>query len=177
MFRNLAFALFPNSKEQSESVSALFAFRKYVQTERSRVGVIVVADGSTPRTGFLLALERPKWVISVDPIMRAEWIDSEKLPSNLCVCKCKIEEVELDELNWREIDSVVIIAVHAHVGFENYLDVVLQRKQKTTIIAIPCCIPLEIAPKQATDWKLNLLSRQQDYSILSPCRTVAVWQN
>ncbi len=168
----LAIKLFPNVKEQSESVAAIMAYKKYLKKYDNTI-VFVVGDGVTPRTGFLFALETNiKHVISIDPIMHDEWVEAEdSLPMNLVAYKCKIEDLNLELFDWNCFDHVVVVAVHAHVSFEMYLDCILQKKPSATVIAIPCCVPLK-----ATHPDLTLIDTYQDYNILSPDRTVRIWQ-
>jgi len=180
VMRDLLIEVFPNTKEQSESVAALLQYRKHSQTAAAhKTGVIVVADGTTPRTGLLFALEEARWVLSVDPLMHSRWVESSSgLPSNLRAFNCKIEDANLEILDWENIENLVIVAVHAHVAFECYLHTLISiKKLNVTIIAIPCCIPLHISEPECLNFKLQLVHNDQDYAILSPCRNVFVWQN
>ncbi len=171
------FVLFPNVKEQTESVAALFAAQKFIKN-LSEYGVIVVGDGNTPRTGYLLSQEA-KWVISVDPIMRNLL---PILPKNLTAYTCKIEDLKKDREQWQSVKKICIIAVHAHVGFESYLTELLHNDDENIffdeicIISIPCCIPLLVTQDQCINYKLTLISQEDDYNIISPCRTVFVWK-
>ncbi len=172
MLCELALSLFPNTKEQSESVAALHSFHKHCN-KNEKVGVIVVADGVTPRTGFLFALEPScQWVVSVDPLMHTKWIANNELPNNLQAFKCKVEDLNMQKFDWDCIDRVIVVAVHAHVGFEHYLATIASCKKQMLVIAIPCCVALEIPNEQ-----LPQVSKEQDYGILSPCRTAVVWKN
>lgn len=160
---NFITQLFPNVKEQSESVGALFAAQKYCSDLQNAV-VLVVADGSSPRTGFLFA-RFAQTVISIDPEMNPQWLCNQSLPANLQVCKCTIQEFAAAK-SFDEYKHIVIVAVHAHVALDEYLPLFDDRI--ATVIAIPCCVSQDTS-------LIPQLTNYEDFNILSPCRSVSVW--
>ena len=160
--------LFPNVKEQSESVAAMFATRKHVK-DHDKCFVIVVADGSTPRTGYLMA-PYAKQVISVDPAIHERWtVANDVMPSNLIAVKATIQDFLTKCLPPPPDTPIVIVAVHAHVELDAYLP--RMREHVTTVIAIPCCVPQHTAVDN-----FKTIASEDDYGIMSPCRRILVWQ-
>ena len=158
---NRGIQLFPNVKEQSESVGAMFAARKHVLDLHDHV-VIVVADGTTPRTGYLIS-PFAKRVISVDPLMHEQWTSTVLVPNLTC------EKATIEDFLTRfqpDNEKIAIVAVHAHVKLDLYLPTILP--WVTTVISIPCCVPQHTTLLPQTS---NIL----DYAIMCPCRRVIVW--
>jgi len=161
--------LFPNAKEQTESVGALFAAKTHIPQLKNAT-VIVVGDGNTPRTGYLFSKEAKK-VVSVDPLMQTKWtLPNDVLPPNLQACSLTIEQFY--ETKWitekqSDDDIIVLVAVHSHALFQSYVPQ-FNNGRLHAIIAIACCV------EQETD----LLVKTQtydDFGILSPCRTICIW--
>ena len=139
--------LFPNSKEITESFGAYWAVCNWLDVDRADpdIHIVAVGDGHAPRTAATFAF-RSKWMChSVDPLLRGResWNDIRRLTVN----RMMIEE-------WRapqNIKHAVVVAVHSHAKLPASI-LPLQRAgcQKISIVAMPCCVPLEL-PGQEPD--------------------------
>ena len=171
---SIALRIFPNVKEQTEAVAALYAVENIINLKESTV--IVVADGSTPRCGGLLA-HYAKEVISIDPQMKTEYVNN-KLMENISCYSSTIEDW-LDERKELRINNpVVVVAVHAHVMFQNYLENlihIINDELPILIISVSCCQDLNITPEEKEKFLLKTLPEYDDWSMHSPCRTVRRW--
>ena len=144
--------LFPNAKEITESMAAYAALRKRLEARLSEpLSVLVVGDGSTPRTGALIAF-RSRWnVTSVDPNINPKNLN---LPiSRLRVCKGKVEELEY-ALAPGAMD--IVVAVHSHAK-------ILPLGRLLTV-EIPCCHepmgPPSLKTEEYWDWGIHSERRQ-----------------
>lgn len=169
-----ALKIFPNAKEQTESVAALFGVRDLVPFKESTV--VVVADGSTPRCAGLMAFFARE-VISIDPTMKAEFTQV-SIPNLQCVAST-IEEWVVKRKELPIISNpVVIIAIHAHVTFQSYLQELLQCIKEdvpVVILAVSCCVDLYLTPEERELFKITDYKEYDDWAIQSPCRSVRRW--
>jgi hypothetical protein len=167
-----ALKIFPNSKEQTESVTALFGVKDILDLKETTV--IVVADGSTPRCGGLFAFFA-KEVISIDPMMRSEFVIDQIIPNLECVTNTIEEWIKEKPV----IDSsVAIIALHAHVAFQVYLESLLEcinPDVPLAILSVACCQDLFITDEEKTKFSLVSLKEYDDWGMHSPHRTVRRW--
>jgi hypothetical protein len=155
----LALKVFPNIKEITESQSAYYACKRLFRPTDESVTAVCVGDGSTPRTGALLAF-RTKWnVFSVDPAL-ARKADEYSSVQRLTVVPKKIEDFEL-----HTDGPMLIVAVHSHAK----LSVCLSKLSGTSVhvVSMPCCYPDDI--KQSPD------KHKADYGIMSPKCDVNTW--
>lgn len=142
--------LFPNAKEITESMAAFNAYRKNLifsyPPNEEKTTCLVVGDGVVPRTGAVFALRTKFNVISVDPAMRLPYEHPWAYHLNinrLLMLKAKAEEEMWDLYlgNPKDIDKLIIIAVHSHAP----LDKLIKRIEIKTgykefvIISNPCC--------------------------------------
>jgi len=78
----LAWGVFPNAKEITESMAMYHAVKNYVPFDLhdEEINLVVVGDGKSPRTAALFAV-MTKWTCySVDPKMDEKWLwDLKKL--------------------------------------------------------------------------------------------------
>lgn len=164
----LAARLFPNGKEVSESMAAWWAIRHYVVPgrvdERSdNVTVVVVGDGTKPRTAALIA-HMTKWqCISIDPL----------LPNNgafgnierLAMCKTKVQHARLDLSN---SGHVIVVGVHNHATVPEILSGILF--DSADFVMIPCCVDQQVVGHAY----VSSTVRFTDQAIWSPKNTVEV---
>lgn len=161
------FSLFPNVKEQSESVAA---YKTLVQHGLDHAEIIVVADGKNPRTGALFAHLHPtSTVYSIDPIMKEKYVDDQILP-NLTAYANTIQDwvkTKKTSLSTR----LFIVAIHPHVVFSEYINDLLKlypTNCKVVILSIPCCFKQSLPFQQIYNtWDMNILSEK---------RNVIVWE-
>jgi hypothetical protein len=155
----LAYNLFPNAKEITESVAAFNAYRKYfrhIPTNDPDVAACVVGDGSTPRTAALFAMRTAWQVWSVDPNMKEK--TSWKRIQRLYLKKAKIED-------FSHLKFDLLILVHAHVDLESL------QGMTQNIICIPCCFRQDSFCHYGPDFEYD------DFGIWSPKRTVKIWRD
>ncbi|KAI9907521.1 hypothetical protein PsorP6_002993 [Peronosclerospora sorghi] len=137
--------LFPDAKEITESMALFNAVRRYVVSNNSptwhdngkRNGIIVVGDGTTPRTAALFAYRMPTWTsYSVDPALEKKETSKRAQGwssiSNLVVIRNKIENVRI------QVNRAVLVLVHAHVTLEQALSAV-DADDVVGVVTLPCC--------------------------------------
>lgn len=172
----LAWGLFPNAKEITESFGAYNAVRKWLVHHKPVVyacytvppftefnddhtRLIVVGDGNTPRTAALFAA-RSKWdCYSVDPRLK----DKHYPIKRLTTCRVPIESFTMKTDN-----PVIIVAVHSHAELEVAIENI--QSPKRAVVAIPCCKKQDIKAKRPD-------IEYFDFGIASPQNKVKVWLN
>lgn len=157
----LDLGLFPNAKEITESFACYRAARNFVPFELSDpdVTVVVVGDGSTPRTAATFAF-RSNWkCVSIDPELRAP----ENWQRSIKRLTCHAKKIEA--MGRVKYPKVVIVAPHSHAPLEVALDR-FQGKRRH-VVAMPCCVRQEL--NRLPDTKYD------DWGIHSPQRAVMVW--
>lgn len=167
----LEMELFPNAKEITESFAAYEAARKYfwprVQFDDSTIKLVVVGDGSSPRTAATFAY-RTRWnCYSIDPVLKTNKTRWSTI-NRLHMYKNKIEELNSDALQITLESVVVLVMVHSHADIEAAVKAVTPCKN-LNIVAMPCCFP-QTLPYTLTDM-------YDDYGVHSPHRTMKVWAN
>ena len=170
-----ALKIFPNVKEQTESVAALFGVKDILSLKESIV--IVVGDGSSPRCRGLFAFFS-KEVISVDPEMRAEFC-SQKTITNLS-CVASTIEKWIEERKGQPLlnKPVVVVAMHTHVTFQVYLESLLScisADVPLVILSVACCYDLYLSKEEVAKYGLTTIPEYDDWAMHSPCRTVRRW--
>lgn len=161
----LPLRIFPNTKEITESFAAHHAARKFLRKDfplnDPNVNVICIGDGNSPRTAATFAFRSAWNAISVDPRLKVNFIDQweSKIKRLTCIPK-RIQ-------NWSfSCEKAVIVLVHSHAPIIDCLNAITATKR--AIIAIPCCVPMDIE-----GWPPNL--NFLDYGIWSPKRRVKIW--
>ena len=155
--------LFPNAKEVTESVAAYFAVRKNLSDiykfDDPSVLVVVVGDGTKPRTGAIFAYMTKWTVVSVDPIMQTEHGWNAKI-DRLHAYKARIEDTGViwGREDCKQFKKLIIVSVHGHAKLTDCLEVTLKiDAEEATIISIPCCIEDDLAQdpdKSYIDWSI-----------------------
>lgn len=129
-------------KEVLESMAAyhyIMKFLRQLDKEQfnasladSETACICVGDGIAPRTGYPFACVTKWRVMSIDPEMRAPWMDQKDVP-NLTCYKQKMEDVKLNGFK-----RVIIAAVHSHANLDD-LWKRIDKFQEKICLSIPCC--------------------------------------
>lgn len=158
----IAQRIFPNAKEITESMAAVYAILRNGRLDSQDPGVsaICVGDGSTPRTAALLAY-RTKWTCwAVDPALTGTW-DIDRL---------HLAPTRVQKFDERTVGPVVVTAVHAHVPMEEALQRLRSHGADIRVaVAIPCCGYEHEAPGLQLRWE------GEDWGIWSHHRTVRIW--
>ncbi len=165
-------SLFPDVKEITESAAALFGMRAMLELKESHV--VVVGDGNTCRTGALFA-HCSKFITSVDPCLNV--IKCENRPLNVEISKMTIQDWVKD-WNANGIDSLAIVAVHAHVCLQDYVRDLLHKcghVPKIVLLTIECCVPQFLEVSECKEMGLHFVNEYDDWGIHSPCRKVKRW--
>jgi hypothetical protein len=169
--------LFPNIKEQTESVGMLWALSTHGEVGSNAL-IVVVADGNTPRTATILAKKYQfAQIYSIDPAMK----DLEMNVPNLHLVPHCVEDWTSTFPIPNNITDVAIIAPHSHVDLFSYLEPLLQHNQHIsalpmTVIALPCCAPQCLNSDQEKELDLILAHEYVDWDIHSEKNVVKVWQ-
>lgn len=155
----LELGLFPNAKEFTESMGCFVAIKKYFSSvyplNDSKIKVMVVGDGKTPRTGALIAFMSKFTVFSVDPNL-------EYKPSYVNIKRLEIIPKPVEEV-FKKVD--IIVLPHAHIYLEQ-----IEHLECENIIALPCCYPQDEFRGRKPD--IEYIDRK----ILSPQRTIKIWK-
>lgn len=169
----LAAKVFPNAKEVTETMGAFQAILKYIQAQKRadlsnpNIVCLVPCDGSTPRTGAMIAC-RSRWhVLSIDPQVKPPGQEINRLR---CL-RMTTEEFCLSNETPLGDGPVVCVAVHPHVKIDQLVAICEKvTSGPYTIIAIPCCVAIEDHPK------LKRIAEYDDWGIHSPKRRVLVFE-
>ena len=172
----LKFGAFPNAKELTETMAAYNAVRKHIwgtqfRIDQGDVDVVVVGDGSTPRTGAVFAMMSRWRVFSIDPALKGRELGWESKVKRLSVIGCNIEEAQPIKLQ----ENVILVAVHSHANMANSIDWVRRSHRisglddgSIAVVAMPCCTNLEVKGRRP-NWDY------QDWGCWSPKRRVMVY--
>lgn len=160
----LATRVFPNAKEITESMGAFVAHRKNLLSfcgfgDRSRTA-FVIGDGSTPRTGVLLAFLTRWSVVSLDPNMKGEWSGIERI---------RTAPIKIEDLAERPKDGDAVFMVHSHApiaAVERWIG-----GASVSVVSIPCCV------QHRTMFGRPPMVEYADWRIHSPERTVKIWKS
>jgi len=153
-------AVFPNSKEVSESMAAFEAVRRtLIDAGRGSllgdpdVVLYDVGSGRKPRTAALAA-HRTRWsCVAIDPILdrtTAHW----RRVARLRVECCGVERYAPTDDEVRRF--AVVLCVHNHGGLaETIAALRLDERPGYCLVSIPCCVPHDVDPgwdEARTDW-------------------------
>ncbi|CAK4699946.1 hypothetical protein LEN26_011868 [Aphanomyces euteiches] len=168
----LQLQIFPDAKEVSESMGLFNAARRFLPLDDATQGIdgiVVVGDGSTPRTAVMFAYRTRGWTcFSVDPEMRVS-SENETVPwegiERVVPIRAKIEDIQI------HLRRAIVVLVHAHVTLEQALSAV-HAESIVGVLTVPCC-----------NWygqQEELFERHpdlvyDDFSILSDHREIRVW--
>lgn len=127
--------IFPNAKEITESITAYNALKKYfhyqnrVSFKDKNIICLCPGDGSTPRTGSLIATHTAWTVYSIDPKLKIKNYSIRRLH----LINSRIEDFLFPDLN---DFKYIVVSVHSHAKltfFKNF--------KLVGIVSIPCCVP------------------------------------
>ncbi len=177
----LELKLFPNAKEITESFSAYRAvvknFSKQVNLNDPNVNLVVVGDGSTPRTAATFAF-RSQWnCISIDPNLNLK--DRWRRINRLHCIKKNVEDVTEDDLPKDFAGKpTIIVAVHSHANLINAFNTIEYLANREIdidsniigVVALPCCVPQILTPEFYKNTK-----EYYDWGVWSPDRLMKVW--
>lgn len=126
--------MFPNAKEITESYGTFANIISYfpeLDRNDSKVRLVAVGDGHTPRTAALAACMTRWNCYSIDPELRhkTKWQEVKRLH----LFHQKIEQVLLDFGD----DPTIIACVHSHAHYKACLNSI--KSTNRHMIALPCC--------------------------------------
>jgi len=158
-----------SSKEITESWGMLEALCRKTKIHEDQL-VIVVGDGSSPRTAALVSYFTRAEVISVDPAMNMDhWEEHKKKQSDMgfpvrrmIVLKARIEDLEI----YAEGRPCTVIFPHSHA---NMLRVRLVDPGVIDYISMPCCKKIHPVLMELEH------SIYTDQNILSPKNEIHLW--
>jgi hypothetical protein len=158
-------------KEITESFG-MFEAAKKVCDNIDECKIVVIGDGCTPRTGIVFAYFSKADVISIDPNFNMDHWEQhyekqkrmEFEPKRIKLIKDKIENIKID----CEFKKTILLWPHSHADMRN---IRLKNKKIVIDIAMPCCVPIP------SDYMKIPHLTYDDYDILSPKRTIHIWEN
>lgn len=166
------------TKEIIETTTAFYNIKKYIISNTdSHITVnkiihdknilcICVGDGIGPATGYLMAAATDWNVLSIDPVMRDEWLVDSKI-SNLTCIKSKMEDVCLEK--YIDVKICFIISVHGHADL-NALWMRMSKNTRIIALSIPCCTGFEHYVKN-----VKPVIKYDENEIPSDKRTLLIW--
>ncbi|OQS04560.1 hypothetical protein THRCLA_03216 [Thraustotheca clavata] len=168
----LELGIFPDAKEVSETMGLFNATRRFLDIDTGNPeedGIVVVGDGSTPRSAVMFAYRTKGWMCySVDPEMRLS-TETERVPwegiQNVVPIRAKIENIRI------KLRRAIVLLVHAHVTLDQALSAI-EADTILGVVTLPCCNwygQQEILFNRPPDIVFD------DFSILSDHREVRVW--
>lgn len=130
--------LFPNIKEVAESMSMFYAVEEklmkwdpVIDRKAENINVVVVGDGTKPRTAAVFAFNMRWKCWSIDPDMREEDYSSVQ---RLTVIKSKVEDVEPIDFG---DEILIIIMPHSHAPIKECWD--RFKSTRKWLIKLECC--------------------------------------
>lgn len=172
----LQLKLFPNAKELSESFACFHAAREHLgesfQPDDSRVLLVCVGDGMTPRTAALFCF-RTRWrCVSIDPLLTdgpaapegGTWAERVE---RLTALRGRLQDVA--PAGGFAAERVVLVLPHCHYGLDDSLRHVRWRSALAAVV-MPCCNFYA-----AADGCGAPLHQEDDLGVVSPHRQVSVW--
>jgi len=162
----LAWRVFPNAKEVTESFAAYWGVVRYMEAYHRNdpaVKLVVVGDGVTPRTAATFAV-RSKWdCYSVDPLTRGTPEGCRRVTA----IKAKAEDMPefIDCLG----GPVVVVAVHSHAKLVHAVGVPTNYS-RMGVLAMECCVPQRI-PWAKCDMEYR------DTGVWSPKNSIQIWRD
>lgn len=165
----MASKIFPNVKELTESMAAVYAVFTHLNDDVDpadpNVSLVSVGDGSTPRTASLFAF-MTKWTcVSVDPkLKQGPWLAQGQPIRRLSLHTARIQDFQM------VFDRpLVITAVHSHAPIPATLQSLCSLTARH-LVTIPCCTDLSV-PDREPDVEYS------DPHCWSSQRTVRVYRN
>lgn len=160
--------MFPNLKEVTESIGALRALQDLkLSFNDGSINCYVLGDGSSPRTGSMLALSSSWNIFSIDPKLRkrkymyVNKLQKIEIPRLTCY---QIKAEDFTDIQYTNSLSI-IVCVHSHANFEDFYNRIPSPK---IAIAIPCCVKHELTNR---DPDISYI----DNNITSPKNTIMIW--
>lgn len=173
----LSTGVFPNAKEITESFAAHHAVMHKLgcsaeMLKRLDPFIVVVGDGSTPRTGATFAFKSPFEVISIDPNLN--WLNFDSKVKRLTCCRQTLKE--FCSSGWLSLmhrkDPIILVNVHGHVPAEELKQFhELAGNRLFAVVEIPCCYP-----RYCIDAFGAPTTEYIDWGIHSEKRTVRIWK-
>lgn len=167
--------LYPNIKEISESMAAYCKMKVYL----SKIGtLLIVGDGSQPRTGALFAHLWPELsVYSVDPCLKLHYTTATNLKLYPLTIETFLAQNKEDICNITK--GIGIVCVHSHADFDNYMPhlfSLLPRNVFVAIYALKCCrIRQSFSQEQLQQYNLRLDQEDLDFAAHTPDRKFVMW--
>eukprot|EP00928_Gymnodinium_smaydae_P082689 TRINITY_DN65997_c0_g1_i1.p1 TRINITY_DN65997_c0_g1~~TRINITY_DN65997_c0_g1_i1.p1 ORF type:complete len:546 (+),score=25.77 TRINITY_DN65997_c0_g1_i1:51-1640(+) len=194
--------LWPDAKEMSESFACTEAFFTFIAPKIPPISfengvqpgsrcVLVVGDGSTPRTAALFAYQlksRGYWCYSIDPQMMLDdgsavkdCVAGTTPPRSVCshqlgtayknIDNLLVHRGPIEEL-YVNAEQVVVVLMHAHVSMTQVTNSISAACKHVTVIACPCC---NYATVQSAFQGRAADHSGHDWGIWSDKRHVSVW--
>ncbi|EQC25575.1 hypothetical protein SDRG_16545 [Saprolegnia diclina VS20] len=168
----LQMGIFPDAKEVTESMGLFNATRRFLDIDEGNPaedGIVVVGDGSTPRTAVMFAYRTKGWTCySVDPEMRLSTPDA-PVPwegiQQVVPIRAKIEDIRI------KLRRAIVLLVHAHVTLDQALSSI-EAESIVGVVTLPCCNwygQQEVLFQRPPDIVFD------DFSILSDHRELRLW--
>ena len=160
------------SKELTESMSIIFAIKRYREIDKMRynknIVVYCLGDGVTPRTASLLASSSHWDIHSIDLALNNKRLQKRLKGMPDYMSRVHIHPIKSEEFTDIKSDCKlsIIVAVHSHAPFEEFWNRVPSPKIAFTV---PCCIPHSISG-------LDPIEVYEDKYIDGAKRTVMIWK-
>lgn len=167
--------LFPNVKEQTESISMLHFAEKYQALNQCLV--FVIGDGTTPRTGSLLALRYPQsTVYSIDPLMKSDVYNILNLHSVTSTIEDFISKKDIQDLLSTN-KKLCLLFPHSHANIYQTLSRLNKYKLEICVVSMPCCDKnaQTLTTLQEDELGFDTVEHCNDFNVHSEENEVFVW--
>jgi hypothetical protein len=170
----ILFTLFPNVKEQTESVCMLHFAETFQDLSNSLI--FVIGDGVCPRTGALFALRYPDArVYSIDPLIK----DNKTFDNLHCITSLVEDFIKTKEAHdlLSKCSKLCIVSPHSHANIYQCLSRLNRYKIQKCIVSMPCCQPKIQILTEAQEYELGLnrIHHCYDFNVHSEKNEVYVW--
>ena len=153
-------SLWPNDKEFTESAACVNAVQKYspFKLADKNITAFVIADGRTPRTGALLAIESAWKIHSIDPMLKHSGLHPR-------IERLFMHRKKAENFYCQHNGSIVIVAPHSHANLLQCLKT--YKAYDAFIVSLPCCINDNVGVPITT---------YEDFNCLSPKRRINIYR-
>lgn len=171
----LILELFPNIKEWTESAAMEFHARKFIQ--ENNTSIIVVADGTTPRAGYLFGALYPKLkeIYSIDPLMKQIYVDDHKQMQSLKIIPLASTIETFLEKERLAFENLIVICPHSHVPLNSIVTPLFEKYINLTIITMECCFDQTLTKEEQTKFSIVKVFEEYDFNVHSEANNIKIW--
>ena len=178
-------------KEITESMACLHAVLNYttLNPQDSEVNVLVIGDGTLPRTGALFAFNTAWEVTSIDPKMNLGGV--RKIEQRFIEDKRKLERLHVAQRTMEDFKShetsgispkktLVVVRPHSHCEYKEMLPALWNETfgaEEIILVDLPCCVNIPNYFLQEKVVKETEMVHYKDTQVWSPCNSIYLYKH